>query len=354
MSGQSVNMVRGLWWWFVGQATGLRFSEQHRVQDPALGLAPTPRRDFLRGAALAVACPEPARAMWQLWTSDDMETFVARYGTPGDASSVLQAMDKCADTSWMMNMGPAKGDLIEASIKAKQPKRLLEIGTFLGYMSIRLARSMPKDAQLTTIEVDRKTYDASVRIRKTALGDDTLKRVTALYANASDVLASRKVGPFDAVLMDHWKPDYARDLETLRANGLLADGALVIADNVLFPGAPELLDYLNVPFVRSSDDVSGQPCLVSAADVDQAMIKRTQKQLRAYTARLKRGDEVEEEVRDLQETLEISLKITASRPSKDAIFQSNFFDTALVRSPFEYRPDTPDGMTFSTYVPPRR
>ena len=36
--------------------------------------------------------------------------------------------------------------------------------------------------------------------------------------------------------------------------------SLVVADNVLFPGAPELLDYLNVPYVPATDAVSGQAC----------------------------------------------------------------------------------------------
>ena len=121
-----------------------------------------------------------------------------------NAESVLAAMDRCAETSWMMNMGSDKGILIEKVIAQRRPKRLLEIGTFLGYMSIRLARSMPDDAILTTVEIDDDNYAASRRIRAKALGkrDDS---VVALKANASQAIQALK-GPFDFVLMDHWKP----------------------------------------------------------------------------------------------------------------------------------------------------
>ena len=62
----------------------------------------------------------------------------------------------------------AKGILIEKVIAQRRPKRLLEIGTFLSYMSIRLARSMPEDAIMTTIEIDDGQLTASRRIRAKA------------------------------------------------------------------------------------------------------------------------------------------------------------------------------------------
>ena len=206
----------------------------HRSIIALLALARAARSPIKLGrrAALSLLTPMPANAMWQLWLPSDMERFVAE--ADANAESVLAAMDRCAETSWMMNMGSAKGILIEKVIAQRRPKRLLEIGTFLGYMSIRLARSMPEDASLTTIEIDDDNYAASRRIRAKALGkrDDS---VVALKANASHAIQSFKQ-PFDFVLKDHWKPDYARDLEALRRKGLLADKCLVVADNVLFPG----------------------------------------------------------------------------------------------------------------------
>ena len=56
----------------------------------------------------------------------------------------------------------------------------------------------------------------------------------------------------------------------------------MVADNVLFPGAPELLDYLHVPYVPATDAVSGQACLQAAADVDAKFLKRAENDLKVY------------------------------------------------------------------------
>jgi predicted O-methyltransferase YrrM len=309
----------------------------------ALARAARPPLKLGRRAALSLLTPMPANAMWQLWLPSDMERFVAE--ADANADSVLAQMDKCAETSWMMNMGSAKGILIEKLIQERRPKRLLEIGTFLGYMSIRLARSMPDDAILTTVEIDDDNYAASRRIRAKALGKRD-ESVVALKANASHAIQSFKQ-PFDFVLMDHWKPDYARDLEALRKKGLLADKCLVVADNVLFPGAPELLDYLHVPYVPATDAVSGQACLQAAADIDAKFLKRAENDLKVI--RRRGGDDVEADVADASARLEAYKRAAASRPARDAVYSGNGFATTLERTPFEYRPDTPDAMTFSEY-----
>ena len=100
----------------------------------ALARAARPPIKLGRRAALSLLTPMPANAMWQLWLPSDMERFVAEADATAD--SVLAAMDKCAETSWMMNMGSAKGILIEKVIAQRRPKRLLEIGTFLGCPSV--------------------------------------------------------------------------------------------------------------------------------------------------------------------------------------------------------------------------
>ena len=118
----------------------------------ALARAARPPIKLSRRAALSLLTPMPASAMWQLWLPSDMERFVAE--ADANADSVLAQMDKMRRDVVDDEHGSAKGVLIEKVIQQRRPKRLLEIGTFLGYMSIRLARSMPVDARLTTVEID--------------------------------------------------------------------------------------------------------------------------------------------------------------------------------------------------------
>ena len=147
----------------------------------AAAAATTPRRSFLSStvaAGPAVAGllsstwaggrAQPAQAMWQLWFPSDMLEYVNRYATPGSPDSVLAAMDKAAETSWMMNMGVGKGEILEKLIAKRYAAgagaalppvtKVLELGTFCGYCTIRMARSLPSTASVVTVEKDPKTF----------------------------------------------------------------------------------------------------------------------------------------------------------------------------------------------------
>ncbi|KAL0175283.1 hypothetical protein M9458_031251, partial [Cirrhinus mrigala] len=47
----------------------------------------------------------------------------------------------------------------------------------------------------------------------------------------------------DLVFMDHWKRCYLPDLQLLEGSGLLGEGSIILADNVIFPGAPNFLRH---------------------------------------------------------------------------------------------------------------
>jgi len=49
----------------------------------------------------------------------------------------------------------------------------------------------------------------------------------------------------DMIFMDHCKECYLPDLKLMEAAGLVGDGTVIVADNVIYPGAPDFLEYVD-------------------------------------------------------------------------------------------------------------
>merc|ERR1719478_486970 len=114
----------------------------------------------------------------------------------------------------MMNIGQEKGRILDSLMASKQPETVLELGTFLGYSSIRIIRALPPGGKLITIEKDPKSAEAARKII-TASGVD-MEKVEILVGASSEMFSTvvkmhgRK--PFDLIFMDHWKEEYEPDL----------------------------------------------------------------------------------------------------------------------------------------------
>ncbi len=144
----------------------------------------------------------------------------------------------------MINVGDEKGQILDAAVKRTNPKLVLELGTYCGYSALRMARAMPDDARLVSIEfnpanaeIARRIWDhAGVGDRVTVVvgtlgdGGETIDRLEADHGFAP--------GSLDLVFIDHAKEEYVPDLDRIVGRGWLRHGSVVIADNVKFPGAP--------------------------------------------------------------------------------------------------------------------
>lgn len=115
-------------------------------------------------------------------------------------------------------------------IEIKKPKRILELGTAIGYSAILMANRMSEDCRITTIE----NYDKRIPIAR-----DNFKRagveekVELLEGDALEIL--QKINePYDFVFMDAAKAQYLVYLKEIMR--LLPVGGILIADNVLQDG----------------------------------------------------------------------------------------------------------------------
>jgi predicted O-methyltransferase YrrM len=134
-----------------------------------------------------------------------------------------------------IQVSPNQGKLLMLLATVQRAKRILEIGTLGGYSTIWLAKALPSDGRLVTLEIDP-AYAALARANIARAGFDRIVdvRVGAAVETLAQ-LAAEKCDPFDMIFIDADKPSYAEYLAwSLK---LARPGTLVIADNVVRKGA---------------------------------------------------------------------------------------------------------------------
>ena len=120
--------------------------------------------------------------------------------------------------------------LFEELLSLYQPTSVLEIGTAIGYSTLLMARQMGEGGHITSIELDTVRHEMA----KYYIGQSDYKdNVHLLNGDANEILVNLK-GEYDLVFLDGPKGQYLKQLELIMP--LLKEGAVVLADNVLFRG----------------------------------------------------------------------------------------------------------------------
>jgi caffeoyl-CoA O-methyltransferase len=135
-----------------------------------------------------------------------------------------------------IQVGPSEGKLLELLLRLVAARKVVEVGTLVGYSAIHLARALPADGHLWTIEFEARHAElARGNLAKAQLAE----RATVLVGAGRDVLPTLvDRGPFDVVFIDADKINYDHYGTWALAN--LRRGGLVIGDNAYLFG--ELLD----------------------------------------------------------------------------------------------------------------
>lgn len=121
--------------------------------------------------------------------------------------------------------------LIYTLCAIKKPKRILEIGTAIGYSAICYAEAAP-EAEITTIEVrERSVYKARKNIERAGYSD----RISVVFGRAEEILPDIE-GIFDIIFIDAAKGQYHKFFDLCEKN--MTSGTLIISDNVLYKGMP--------------------------------------------------------------------------------------------------------------------
>jgi len=153
---------------------------------------------------------------------------------------VLRSLERMAECRYLPIIGPVRGKVLTDLVRRAKPRRVLEIGTLLGYSTILMAKELGSEAEIITIEIDE---DEAELAKENTRKAEVKPRIRVLVGDALDVIPNLEEG-FDLVFLDAAKSKYFECLKLLENK--LNKGSLVVADNagIFAFSMREYLDYV--------------------------------------------------------------------------------------------------------------
>lgn len=202
-----------------------------------------------------------SRVTRELWTAVD--DYIDGLFVPPDAALDAALADARAAGLPPINVAPNQGKLLMLLAKAVGARRILEIGTLAGYSTIWLARALPADGVVITLEADpRHAEVARANLARAGCGN-----VEVRLGDAAETLPTLEdEAPFDLVFIDADKEGYPTYFDwSMR---LSRPGTLIVADNVIRAGGvvdPDTDDARVLGVRRFNELVAADPRVSATA-----------------------------------------------------------------------------------------
>jgi len=133
-----------------------------------------------------------------------------------------------------IDVSAAQGKFLHLMVRITGAKRILELGTLGGYSTIWMAKALPADGQLVTLEYEPKHAEVARRnIDNAGVGDKVTIHVGAAVQTLP-IVAAQNPEPFDFIFIDADKPNNPAYLDW--AIKLSRPGTVIILDNVIRDG----------------------------------------------------------------------------------------------------------------------
>lgn len=162
----------------------------------------------------------------------ELRRWVDALHAPTDPSLALAFGAPEAHGLPAIQVSPNEGRFLEVLLRAVGARKVVEVGTLAGFSALYLARALPGDGRLWTLEVS--SHHAAVA-REVLDGAGLAGRATVLEGRALDLLPTLEGhAPFDVVFLDADKENYLAYGRWAAAN--LRPGGLLLADNAFYFG----------------------------------------------------------------------------------------------------------------------
>jgi predicted O-methyltransferase YrrM len=168
----------------------------------------------------------------QLW--DDVDDYFVTHLSPDDEALAAAVRDSEEAALPQAAVTAPQGKFLHLLARIQGARRILEIGTLGGYSTIWLARALPADGRLVTLEYAPRHAEVAGRNIARAGLDKLVEIRVGPALQTLPVLADERPDPFDLVFIDADKVNNAQYVEW--ALRLVRPGSLIVVDNVVRGG----------------------------------------------------------------------------------------------------------------------
>jgi predicted O-methyltransferase YrrM len=159
------------------------------------------------------------------------------------ADQILTQIEKLSEKHFLPIVGPNKGKILTEEVRKAKPKRVLEVGTLIGYSTMLIGKELDAKAEIITIEIHK---DEAELAEKNIQNANIPPKIKIKTGDAKTIIPTLE-GSFDFAFIDAEKDEYFQYLKL--AEPKLQKGAVIVADNAgIF--ADQMKDYLD--YMRTS------------------------------------------------------------------------------------------------------
>ena len=205
------------------------------------------------------------------WTENDL--YINKHLVKEDAALTKASTAVKSTNLPRMEVSPAQGKFLYLLAKISGAKRILELGTYYGYSTMWMAKAIPNDGIVVSLEFcELFTNMAQKNIDDAQLSN----KVKLLFGDAADSLRkliADKTEPFDMIFIDAHKPSYPEYLEL--ALQLSKSGTVICGDNVIRDGELSNMNNLtpNVMGTREFVEALGTSDVIESTALQTVGIK---------------------------------------------------------------------------------
>ncbi len=163
-----------------------------------------------------------------------IDQYIEHLLNPQDEALQKNLADSGAADLPTINVSPNEGKLLYLIAKIAGARRVLEIGTLGGYSTTWLARALPAEGKVITLELDPKHAAVARKNLDRAGVSDRVEIRVGHAADALRQMMARREAPFDVVFIDADKSSYVEYLDL--SLHLSHPGTVILADNLIRNG----------------------------------------------------------------------------------------------------------------------